>query len=179
MKAVSTVLVAGLLGFVTAAGTFGTLSDQAYGEDMHVAPGLVLPQMDPERGKVLFASKGCVVCHQVNGIGGTDAASLDAGTMEPVMNPFDFVAKMWLGAGPMVAMQREELGGQIEFTGRELADIIAFVHNRAIQRTFSKEDIPEKVQELLEEHDETGDEMEMPMGGGGMMKDGGMMEDAQ
>ncbi|MFP6730258.1 MAG: hypothetical protein VCD50_08845 [Alphaproteobacteria bacterium] len=30
----------------------------------------------------------------------------------------------------MIAMQEDELGEQIDFTGQELADIIAFVHDK-------------------------------------------------
>jgi len=63
-----------------------------------ISPGLVMPAMDANRGKHLFASKGCVVCHSINGVGGTDAPKLGASTMKPVMNPFEFFAKMWRGA---------------------------------------------------------------------------------
>ena len=110
--------------------------------ESQLAPGLVVPTMDPVRGKHLFASKGCVVCHSINGVGGTDAPHLDASTMKPMMNPFEFFAKMWRGAAPMIAMQQHEIGHQIEFTGQDLADIVAFVHNRQVQKTFSAADIP-------------------------------------
>ncbi len=63
---------------------------------------LAMPMMNAERGMYLFASKGCVACHSVNGIGGHDAKNLDAHTMEKVMNPFDFVAKMWRMAPAMI-----------------------------------------------------------------------------
>lgn len=33
------------------------------------------------------------------------------------------------------------LGNQIEFTGREIADIIAFVHDHEIQHTFTEDDL--------------------------------------
>jgi len=79
-----------------------------------MSPGLEMPAMDPARGRRLFASKGCVVCHSVNGVGGEDAPPLDASTMNPRMNPFEFAAKMWQGAEPMIYLQREELGEQIE-----------------------------------------------------------------
>jgi cytochrome c len=115
-----------------------------------MAPGLMMPLMDPARGRKLFASKGCVVCHSVNGIGGTDAASMDVSTMEPMMNPFEFAARMWLGAEPMIMMQREELGEQIELTGEELADIIAFTHHPEEQRKFSEADIPHRIVDLMQ-----------------------------
>lgn len=119
-----------------------------------VSPGLVLPRMNPQNGKTLFASKGCVVCHSINGIGGTDAAALDATTMDRAMNPFEFFAKMWGGAEAMIMMQNNELGHQIEFTGDELADIVAFVHHRNVQRTFSEKDIPDEIKELMEGDEE-------------------------
>ncbi|MBA5775528.1 c-type cytochrome [Stappia sp. F7233] len=119
-----------------------------------MAPGLTMPRMDAAEGRRLFASKGCVVCHSVNGIGGEDARSLDAEYMDMPMNPFEFAARMWRGAEAMVMMQQDELGGQIELTGDELASIIAFVHDADEQKTFSKEDIPEKITELMEHEDE-------------------------
>jgi cytochrome c len=130
--------------------------------------------MNAQNGKLLFASKGCVVCHQVNGVGGADAAPLDANTMEPVMSPFEFFAKMWRGAAPMIAMQEDEIGGQIEFTGQDLADIIAFAHNQAVQQTFSGDDIPEDIKALMEHAEESGGAMEMMKDhhGDDMMKNG-------
>ena len=109
-----------------------------------------MPMMNPARGRELFASKGCVVCHSINGVGGTDAPALDASTMLPHMNPFDFAAKMWRGAPAMIAMQKEELGSQIEFTGDELADIIAFAHDAAEQKKFSEADIPQRIKDMME-----------------------------
>lgn len=116
-----------------------------------VSPGLMMPMMNPARGRELFASKGCVVCHSVNGVGGTDAPMLDADTMEMPMHPFDFAARMWRGAPAMIAMQEDELGGQIELTGQELADIIAFAHDPAEQAKFSEADIPEAIHEMMHE----------------------------
>src|SRR5262245_35769448 len=107
-----------------------------------LSPGMMMPSMDAANGRNLFASKGCVVCHSVNGIGGKDASPPDASTMPGMTNPFDFIANMWRGAEPMIELQKEELGGQVEFTGQELADIIAFLHNEAEQKKFSESDIP-------------------------------------
>ena len=69
-----------------------------------MAPGLMMPTMNAERGRELFASKGCVVCHSINGVGGEDAPMLDAEFMDEVMNPFEFAARMWRGAAAMVAL---------------------------------------------------------------------------
>jgi len=111
---------------------------------------LQMPEMDSKRGRQLFASKGCVTCHTVNGVGGHDASALDKHGEHPNMNPFDFAAQMWLMAPFMIAAQEEELGGQITFTGQELADIIAFVHDDGEQKNFSEDDIPANIRELME-----------------------------
>lgn len=121
-----------------------------------MAPGLTMPEMDSGKGRILFASKGCVVCHSVNGIGGEDAAPLDAATMSLPMNPFDFAARMWRGAEAMVALQREELGEPIELTGQELADIIAFIHDAEEQAKFSHHDVPQEIDNLMHHMGEGG-----------------------
>jgi cytochrome c len=122
------------------------------GEDMPMMPGmdrLMMPRMDPTQGRQLFASKGCVACHAVNGVGGHDATPLDAHTMKRVMNPFDFAAKMWRMAPAMIYAQEEALGEQILFTGEEIADIIAFVHDDEEQHKFSEADIPPRIREWM------------------------------
>ena len=106
---------------------------------------LTMPMMNAERGMSLFASKGCVACHAVNGIGGHDATNLDAHSMDDLMNPFDFVAKMWRMAPAMIAAQQEVYGDQILFTGEEIADIIAFVHDDEQQHKFTAAMIPPKI----------------------------------
>lgn len=129
-----------------------------------LSPGLMIPTMNPVHGRMLFASKGCVVCHSVNGVGGTDAPKLDAATMKLPMNPFDFAARMWRGAPAMIMMQEDELGHQIEFTGQELADIIAFAHDAPEQKKFSEEDIPEEVRDVMENEEEHEGGMDMKEG---------------
>ena len=110
---------------------------------------LAMPMMNAERGMHLFASKGCVACHAVNGVGGHDARNLDAHTMDPVMNPFEFTAKMWRMAPAMIAAQEEVLDEQILFTGEEIADIIAFVHDDAQQHKFSEAMIPPEIVKMM------------------------------
>jgi cytochrome c len=156
-------------GVNLATGMGGSAARAAMAADLpeQIAPGLIMPAMNPVHGKTLFASKGCVVCHSINGVGGEDAPKLDASTMAPQMNPFDFFAKMWRGAAPMIMMQMHELGHQITFTGQDLADIVAFVHNAQIQKSFLEEDIPPEIKQLMESGEEGGR-------GGGMMG-GGMM----
>jgi mono/diheme cytochrome c family protein len=99
-------------------------------------------QGDAARGRTLFVSKGCVVCHAVNEVGGTSATPLDPEAAPGDVDALDFVARMWRGAEAMIFMQQQELGVQIDFTGQELADIIAFVHDPEERRKFSEEDFP-------------------------------------
>ena len=63
-------------------------------------------------------------------------------------------AKMWRGAEAMIYLQREELGEKIEFSGDELADIIAFVHNHEEQAKFSEKDVPPRIKNLMKHLEE-------------------------
>ncbi len=110
--------------------------------------GLLMPMMNPARGRKVFAAKGCVVCHAINGVGGNHGPELDMSRMGP-MNPFEFAAKMWRGAEAMAVLQQEELGETIELTGQDLADIIAFVHSAEEVGRFSEADMPHKILDIL------------------------------
>ena len=112
-------------------------------------PNMRMPSMNPLRGRQLFVSKGCVACHAINGVGGHDATNLDAHTMRPMMNPFEFAAKMWAMAPAMIYAQEEALGGQILFTGDELADIVAFVHNDEAQHDFGEADLTPEARKMM------------------------------
>ncbi len=96
-----------------------------------------LPAMDAREGRILFAAKGCVICHSVNGVGGQAAPALDAYRQPSLANPFEFSARMWTGASDMIALQKKDLGYQITITGEELADIFAFVHDADEQLLFT------------------------------------------
>jgi cytochrome c len=113
-------------------------------------PNMRMPSMNPLRGRKLFVDKGCVACHAINGVGGHDATNLDAHTMRPMMNPFEFAAKMWAMAPAMIAAQEEALGEQILFTGDELADIVAFVHNDEAQHDFSETDLTSRARKMMD-----------------------------
>ncbi len=110
---------------------------------------LIIPLMSPERGKRLFVEKGCVACHAINGVGGHDAPPMDAHRNMGLVNPFDFAAKMWNHAPGMIAAQQEAFGEQIYFTGEELADIIAFLHNDEAQHSFSEANLTQKARKMM------------------------------
>ena len=115
------------------------------------SPGLALPQTDAQRGRLLYVSKACVGCHAINGVGGLSAAPLDAANMDPSGNPFEFFARMWLGTAPMIAMQENKMGRQVELTAQELGDIVAFIHDAEAQKGFSAAEIPDNIEDLIED----------------------------
>ena len=112
--------------------------------------GFHLPFTDAARGKALFVDKGCVVCHAVNGVGGTVGPALDADPSGAALDPFDFAARMWRGAREMIILQELEAGIQIELSGEELAHIARFLGDLEAQRGFTEEDVPEIVRRLME-----------------------------
>ncbi len=111
---------------------------------------LLMPIMSSSRGMRLFVEKGCVACHAVNGVGGHDAASLDAHDMDMLMNPFDMAAKMWTMAPLMIEAQEQALGEQILFSGEELADIIAFLHDDRQQHEFTEANLTPAAIEMMD-----------------------------
>ncbi|MBL4874656.1 MAG: c-type cytochrome [Rhodobacteraceae bacterium] len=130
-----------VVALATVVGLAGVSAIWAQGdhEDGVKTTRLLMPIMNADRGMELFASKGCATCHSVNDVGGEDASPLDAHKMDEYMNPFDHAAKMWLMAPYMIAAQEDELGEQILFTGDELSNIIAFLHDDAQQLLFTEE----------------------------------------
>ena len=110
---------------------------------------LAMPHADPARGRALFVAKGCIACHAVNELGGTSAPPLDAEEMADAIDPLDFVARMWRGAEAMIFMQQQSLGEQLDFTGQELADIIAFVRDPKEQRRLFEADVPPQYRRRL------------------------------
>jgi len=112
--------------------------------------GIAVPEMDSRRGRKLFLAKGCVVCHQVNGVGGDVGPSLDAAEMPKPMNAFEFAARMWRGAPAMIAMQKDQLGEVISLSGKELADLIAFAHDETEQKRLKAGQIPKRYRVMLD-----------------------------
>ena len=146
----------GLSALSAAAQETPQVSDQMSRSGFMLENGLIVPAFDPVAGRALFGAKGCAVCHSINGVGGDDAPDISADHMEGGMNAFEFAARMWRGAPAMIAMQEDELGEQIELTGEELADIIAFVHDPEEQAKFTEADIPENILEIINGDEDEG-----------------------
>ncbi len=116
-----------------------------------VAHPEVPPDTNPENGMQLFGTKGCVVCHTINKVGGSyGILPLDASAMPTGMTAMDMAAAMWNHAQPMIALQRRRLGVQIRLTGKELGDIIAFLHELEVQKRFTEDMIPSDIKALVE-----------------------------
>jgi hypothetical protein len=113
--------------------------------------GIALPPMNSERGRTLFLEKGCIACHAVNGVGGEIGPAINAAQMPQPMNAFDFAARMWRGASAMIAMQEDEqFGGQIELSGQDIADLVAFAHDEKEQAEVAADQVPEKYRAMIE-----------------------------
>jgi hypothetical protein len=71
------------------------------------------------------------------------------------MSPFDFAARMWNHAPGMIAAQESALGEQVYFTGQELADLIAFVHDDGAQHGFTEKDLTATARKMMHhEHED-------------------------
>ncbi len=82
----------------------------------------------PERGWQLFQSKSCIVCHSVKGEGGKVGPELGPRhELPPTI--VQFAGLMWNHSPEMWrAMQTQKIE-RPAFTGREMADLIAFLHS--------------------------------------------------
>jgi len=118
-------------------------------ETLMMDVGLVLLPMDSRRGRELFVDKGCVVCHSVNGVGGTVGPALNAAGMPKPMNTLEFAARMWRGAVEMIQLQQDVLGQQIDLSGQDLADLIAFAHDESEQKRLTEDQVPEHLRDLI------------------------------
>jgi mono/diheme cytochrome c family protein len=80
---------------------------------------------DPKAGEQAFAAKGCVQCHEVGGKGGRRGPSLDF--LKRANSPVLVAVALW-NHGPEMAEAIETRGTpRPTFTGKELADIVAFI----------------------------------------------------
>lgn len=80
----------------------------------------------PERGRKLFAEKGCATCHAVGGKGGKVGPAL--GGRAHHVSLTDFAALMW-NHGPAMWGKMKERGIQVpQLTGQEMADVVAFLY---------------------------------------------------
>lgn len=115
--------------------------------------------LNPRRGRILFIANGCVICHQVNGVGGKAAPDLSAHEAAKEINPLEFSARMWRGAPAMTALQTIELGYVIDLGAQDIADIAAFAASPEEQKLMTLGSVSEEMRGwfLDEPHWRSGD----------------------
>lgn len=120
-------------------------------EKMLAEPPVALPVEWPtpnaRRGRIMFVSRGCVICHQVNGVGGKAAPALDAPAELKNFDPLEFSARMWRGAPAMTALQSVELGYVIQLDAQDIADLAAFASTTEEQSLLTLETVPETLRD--------------------------------
>jgi mono/diheme cytochrome c family protein len=120
-------------------------------EEKLAAPPAAMPVDWPEpnarRGRLQFVTRGCVICHQVNGVGGRAAPSLTVAEGEARVSPLDFSARMWRGASAMTALQSIELGYVIDLEAQDIADLAAFAANAEEQSLMTLQSVPESLRD--------------------------------
>ncbi len=147
----NTSLVGGLVACMMSTASGIATAEDALSEPDRIAEPttIVLPLVDAERGRRLFITKGCVLCHAVNGAGGVAAPSLDAEGGGEQLDLMGFVVRMWNGAQAMIELQALELGYQIELSGEEIGHLAAFTASPEAQRDFSLQEIPDAMQSWI------------------------------
>ncbi len=105
------------------------------------------PEMNARRGRLQFITRGCVLCHQVNGVGGTAAPDLSATASPATVNALDFSARMWRGAPAMTALQAVELGYVIDLDAQDIADLAAFAASPDEQKLLTEDSIPAEMRD--------------------------------
>lgn len=92
-------------------------------EPVYMLPG------SPEKGKALFAEKGCVRCHAVHGKGGRVGPDLGQRHADFQQQSVTQVAGIMWNHGPRMWPKMEEIGIPFpRFSGKEMADLIAFLY---------------------------------------------------
>ncbi len=89
------------------------------------------PVGDAKAGKKIFFDKQCVVCHQIERVGGVFGPSLDSVVQ---FGPIFFAATMW-NHGPAMAEAMQARGvKRPHFSGSELRNLIAYVKSVSRRR---------------------------------------------
>ncbi|MEM9442923.1 MAG: hypothetical protein AAGA73_20975, partial [Pseudomonadota bacterium] len=94
-------------------------------------------------------TKGCVLCHAVNGVGGIAAPALDTEGGNGQLDLLGFVVRMWNGAQAMIELQAFELGYQIDLSGEEIGHLAAFAASPEAQRRLTMQAVPDAMQSWI------------------------------
>ncbi len=79
---------------------------------------------DPQKGKALMEAKGCMKCHAVK-----EGAKGDLSRWGMYTNPIVWAQMMWNHAPQMEQEMKKKGGSWVEFKGREMVDLIAYVRS--------------------------------------------------
>ena len=110
---------------------------------------IVVPMVNPQRGRRLFVTKGCVMCHSIQEVGGRAAPALDADGPSASVDVLGFVSRLLRGAPAMLELQAIELGYQVELAPDEIADLAGFIADSREQEGFSMEEVPEPMRDWM------------------------------
>jgi len=85
------------------------------------------PPGDISLGRRAFTDKGCSICHQVGGHGGTEGPALDH--LAWMMSPVYIATEMWNHSSVMDRRMTDRGLEMPSFQGREIADILAYIRS--------------------------------------------------
>ncbi len=128
--ALGVLAVAGVIGWAIGRETATTTTTPPPG---HSGAGLPPYEFgDPARGARLFVSKGCANCHSFAGKGGMDAPPLDymAGHLS-AREIANMAGTIWNHVPAMVSAFQEEGEPFPTFSDFQMADLVAYLHNKA------------------------------------------------
>ncbi len=83
---------------------------------------------NPRRGRELFTSKRCTICHAIAGRGGRVGPDLVNAGRELVRSASEVAALMWNHSQGMTAAFERQGLERASFSGQEMADIIAYLY---------------------------------------------------
>jgi mono/diheme cytochrome c family protein len=83
------------------------------------------PAVNAAAGSRVFGAKGCIKCHAVNGLGGTEGP--DLGRAPKLRSFYDLAADMWNHGPEMIERMRELEIRRPSLSPRETGDLIAFL----------------------------------------------------
>ena len=105
-----------LLAFLQAGG------DGATEERVYFEPG------SPRRGRELFGSKQCAVCHAIAGRGGRGGPDLGRRSPELTGSILEIAGLLWNHSQGMSAELSRRGLARVKFSGQEMADILAYLY---------------------------------------------------
>ncbi len=91
-------------------------------ETAFISPG------NPREGKQVFASKGCIKCHAVKGVGGKEAEDLGRRAKTFYKSLTQIVSVMWNKGPAVLGKMSQTQWGIPKFTPKEMADLIAYLY---------------------------------------------------